>query len=303
METLLSLGAFLFVRPYPEELSEKKTWHESQFYKGLWSKRENKLLYILKNPKASSLFKIHPKLNEFITVSQHEIVDTKQIGLESMQNVLQDVPSPDFIKVDAEGSDLEILKGAEIFLAKNVLGVQVEVPFISRHVNAPFFADIDSYLRQFSFELFDLTLERWQRKNGFSNFETKSQIVWGNVLYLLSKEVLLQRLDKLSTVDREEKIKKYFLILLAYKVHDYIEELRLEFESKGWIDSEFSKKLKEILIVSFPKFYKIRILLASFLASTLSIVPINSWKKMIKNYQRRIWLSNSHFFFLKAHKN
>jgi Methyltransferase FkbM domain len=60
----------------------------------------------------------------------------------------------DFMKLNVQGAELEILKGAERAL-ESVTGLQVEMSFVESYRGRPFFADIDVFLREHSFSFFD----------------------------------------------------------------------------------------------------------------------------------------------------
>ncbi len=61
----------------------------------------------------------------------------------------------DFMKLNVQGAELEILKGGESLLP-NVIGVMAEVSFVESYRKRPFFSDTDAYLRSRGFEFFDL---------------------------------------------------------------------------------------------------------------------------------------------------
>ena len=95
----------------------------------------------------------------------------------------------DFMKLDVEGVELEVLEGAEELVADSLLGLTVEVWFHKEHVDRPLFSDIDAYLRRFGFVLFDLReLSRWKRKtqsgDGFDSCTGSGQLMFANALYL-----------------------------------------------------------------------------------------------------------------------
>ena len=52
----------------------------------------------------------------------------------------------DFIKLDTQGSELDILHGAGSLL-DNCSGLQLEVMFSPLYEGQPLFADVDAYLR------------------------------------------------------------------------------------------------------------------------------------------------------------
>jgi FkbM family methyltransferase len=61
----------------------------------------------------------------------------------------------DFIKLNVQGAELEIVKGAASLL-DSVIGIMAEVSFVESYRNRPFFSDIDVFLRANNFAFFDL---------------------------------------------------------------------------------------------------------------------------------------------------
>jgi hypothetical protein len=70
---------------------------------------------------------------------------------------LQDgVPVVDYIKVDTQGTELEIMQGG-IQTLKHVRCLEVEVEFNPIYLGQPVFADVDTFLRGQGFVLWKLT--------------------------------------------------------------------------------------------------------------------------------------------------
>ncbi len=61
----------------------------------------------------------------------------------------------DFLKLNVQGAELEILKGAPDTL-KSIVGMQLEVSFVESYFGRPFFADVDAFVRRQGFHFFDL---------------------------------------------------------------------------------------------------------------------------------------------------
>ncbi|MCC3405804.1 MAG: FkbM family methyltransferase [Microcoleus sp. PH2017_10_PVI_O_A] len=59
----------------------------------------------------------------------------------------------DFLKIDTEGSELEILEGAEKQISSNVLGLRVELLFEEIYKNVPLFPEIFNHLKARDFFL------------------------------------------------------------------------------------------------------------------------------------------------------
>lgn len=207
---------------------------------GLWSKKDTPKLYLTKLPVASSIYQHNLEtLSSYLNDWCHQIVDYSKIEVNSLENTLK--TNPDFIKIDAEGADLEILKGGEKFLKTSCLGIEVEVSFINRHKNAPYFSDIDSFLRDHDFVLMDIQTEKWIRKNNVFSTKTNPQLIWGNAIYMLSKKILLKRIQTLNISQRNIIFIKYITILLMYRFHDYAIEICEYFNNENITDKDFKK--------------------------------------------------------------
>jgi FkbM family methyltransferase len=99
----------------------------------------------------------------------------------------------DFIKVDTDGHDIEVVLGADAILAAGgALGLFVEVQLHGPiHEFANTFPNIDGLLRRRGFSLFDLQTYRYSRADLPAPFAwdvaaqtTTGQVLWGDALYL-----------------------------------------------------------------------------------------------------------------------
>jgi FkbM family methyltransferase len=117
---------------------------------------------------------------------------TEMIELD--QFFLRDHPvDVDFIKIDTDGSDYQVLRGTkELLSAGNVLGLAVESQFHGpAHEESNTFRNIDRMLTGLGFSLFDLEVYRYSRRALPKPFvyripaQTESgQVMWADALYL-----------------------------------------------------------------------------------------------------------------------
>lgn len=63
------------------------------------------------------------------------------------------IPILDFLSLDTQGSELEIMQGANQTINKNVIAIQTKASFSSVYENQPLFGDIELHLRQIGFEI------------------------------------------------------------------------------------------------------------------------------------------------------
>ncbi len=104
------------------------------------------------------------------------------------QHAINDV---DFLKIDTDGSDYEVLLGAEKLLSKTVMGAAVEVNFHGlQHPHANIFYNIDRFMGERGFTLWDIDMARYSRGSLPMPFlhqlpaeTTGGAIVWGDAYY------------------------------------------------------------------------------------------------------------------------
>ena len=113
-------------------------------------------------------------------VSLDEYVQESRIG------------SVDFVKIDTDGHDIEVILGAKKMLrTHDVLGICVESQMHgASHPYSNTFANIDRLLREWGFTLFDLDLWRYSRRSLPDRFYYKipaqtitGQVQWGEAVY------------------------------------------------------------------------------------------------------------------------
>lgn len=152
------------------------------------------------------------------------------------------LPPADFIKLDTQGSELDILKGAGDSL-KNACGVEVEVEFIQLYQGQPLFADVHAFLTAQGFELMDLRRASWKRKN-FTGFIGRGQLVFGDALYLRNIDALLNAWDLEKNADIPQKIAKIIVAAMVYRLPDYACALIDKAKAKGVLPSEIHARFK-----------------------------------------------------------
>ena len=111
---------------------------------------EKKKLYNTQNPMCTSLYKPNEKLislynNLHFAYLKNE-TEVETITLDSFVNKYS-LEQLDFIKIDTQGSELDILNGGKNLL-KNVLKIVCEVEFIPIYENQPLFGDVNKFLSE-----------------------------------------------------------------------------------------------------------------------------------------------------------
>lgn len=125
----------------------------------------------------------------------------------------------DCLKIDVQGAELDILRGAERVLANTKI-VELEVEFNPQYEGQPLFSEVDAYMRSQGFLLRGLrrTAWRWQSDHGLSNTTRGGQIMHGDALYYHAGLLEAER-----TVPAELAV--WLVLLSAYRQDDAVEWL------------------------------------------------------------------------------
>jgi hypothetical protein len=121
---------------------------------------------------------------------------------------------PDCLKLDVEGAELDVLRGAEAAL-EQALVLDVEVEFAELFRGQPLFAEVDLHLRERGWRLLGLRRVCWRRDAGLrsSGVGYGGQLVAGDALY-----VNTAALDEGVPPARALKLA---VILSAYRQYDF----------------------------------------------------------------------------------
>ncbi len=131
-------------------------------------------------PACSSLLMPDPKLTENFPglhcarhISSVEI-ETVTLDAWARENNVQAI---DYIKIDTQGTELEILKGG-INALRNVRALEVEVEFNPIYLGQPIFSDVDTFLRSEGFVLWKLTNQVHYSKGGSADEPLGEDVIY-----------------------------------------------------------------------------------------------------------------------------
>lgn len=165
----------------------KVEWHEEHFPVVLSNIVGEATLYVTHDPMCSSLYPPNESfLKRFEGMLELSGLDfTIDLETTTLDSVFQteNLNSIDFLQIDVQGADLQVLEGATRLLDQGILAIQVEVEFSHLYVNQPLFSDVDAFARKHGFTLFDLDIARWSRSRICSP-SRPGQILWGDAFYL-----------------------------------------------------------------------------------------------------------------------
>lgn len=182
---------------------------------------DRRALYLTRKPECSSFYKPNRSyLDLFPNKGRWDIVGEEVFECHTLNSLKNEIGNPDFIKIDTQGSELEILEGGVGEVLDSLLGIECEVEFISIYNDQPLFGDVCKFLKTQGFEFYDFVTEyRYGRKN----LDRSGQLAFADALFLRTPEYMFKKFKQgFYSMD---KIEKYQIIVNSYGKYDLSEVL------------------------------------------------------------------------------
>jgi FkbM family methyltransferase len=212
------------------DLEERQVnWKEKHIPVALGKAAEERTLYVTKAPMCSSLYPPNEPylarmagLPELVNLDFSFEIDTITLDQFCQE---EDVNEIDFLQIDVQGADLDVLEGAINILNRGITAIQIEVEFSHLYVGQPLFADVDSFLRKNDFTLFDLSKSyRIRSRSPIRSTVRAGQLLWGDAFYF--RDLLRDDID--DRLKSPDKLLKLACIADILNFPDYTIEI-LEF--------------------------------------------------------------------------
>jgi len=119
---------------------------------------------------------------------------------------------PDFLKLDTQGSELEILKSGFKKHIDSLIGLEIEVEFTPLYHGQALFSETEIFLRERGFELVGLKRHMWKMHDGKSiNTKKGGRLSFADALFL-HKRVLRTKLSKKESLKAALITQRYELL-------------------------------------------------------------------------------------------
>lgn len=173
--------------------------------------------HVTRKQAASSLLEPNRLLYEsFPDAERMDVVERPDVETRALGPLLgAEGVRVEFLKLDAQGVEAEILDSFDGAQLRSVLAVHVEVLFAELYRGQCYFTDVDVRLKAAGFDLYELKRYSWRRRTFDSaRYRTRGQIAFADALYL-------RRSDGLSLEQR----RRLALISAVFRHFDLASEL------------------------------------------------------------------------------
>jgi FkbM family methyltransferase len=261
-----------------KKLNEKSGKNHIYFPIALYNRSGTIKMNVVQSAASSSIYLPNFSLwNRFPNSHELKVIKSIQVNCDTLDNVLKSngIQDVDFLKVDTQGSELQVLQGAKNALQNFIFGIDVEVEFSELYKEQPLFSDVDEYLRKSGFVFFDFVGKLGRvKRNKFSENVSKGQVLWAHALYF--KDFLLDKNIHSNYLNFEKTIKT-IAIAEIYGFSDFALELLDFYNSKKIIDIDVYKDIKNMLIKNklspeYRLLANVRSMIGSYLKERMSSI-------------------------------
>jgi len=200
--------------------------------------------FLCKHPRQSSVLKPNSKhFAKYNDGHKWNVEKVEQMSAITLDSALASKIQPTFLKLDTQGSELDILQGAMTTL-HSCLGIEVEVEFREIYQSQPLFGDLSKFLLDNEFDFIDfVAFGKWERSrpDGLRTF--LGELIHADALFLRSPASAVDLAKKLND---PSLIRRYLALLFIYLRSDMMRAtLKLAFD-QGLVDKLATKELREI---------------------------------------------------------
>ena len=238
----------ILIEPHPESAKELKDLGYDVIDRVLYSKKDIDLKFNHAKKEMCSSF-LEPNLDhldKFINSERFHIIKQSNFVTSTLDDELNKIhKKPSFIKIDTEGTEIEILKGSSECL-NSILGIEIESSFFQLRKKQPLISDILSFLSTSELEFIDfLSIIRWDKYE--HKFTGQPQIT--DLLFLVKPEIVIKKYNQ--KIYSKETLLNYILILSVYLRSDYLNFLNNNSEISNEIPE--LKKLCKLIDIKINK--------------------------------------------------
>lgn len=198
----------------------------------LGARKTKKKLNITKHSNLSSF--LEPNIEELDSYQNKNerasVVDSDIVEIRPLNDAIKHKPA-DYIKIDTQGYEFNVLKGGRRILKEDVIFAEVEISFFERYKGIPSFEKIVNKMHRLGFEFMDLYQQRkYYKKNSKELKKSKvakrsrpGRLAYADALFVKTNSAFKAQVleSVMSSKEKRRKINSLVFICFAYGKVDY----------------------------------------------------------------------------------
>ena len=233
--------------------AKSRAERERYFPVALGNKTEERLFYHTRNAGSSGFLRPNDQFWSRISEASLDLIGEEMMGTVTLDEFasLSGIKDVDFLKIDTEGFEQEVLEGGEAIISKNALGVLCEVYFNPVREGGAKFSDICDTLERFGLSLYHLSQESMCRRayikdKGFgAGNAAPGQLIWGDALFLRDP---LASSGNVTFKWSEDKYRKIISLYEIFNLDDCAYELICHLEASAVLTNHEVVSLKAVFL-------------------------------------------------------
>jgi FkbM family methyltransferase len=206
------------------------------------SRRGEAALYITRRPGMSSLLQCDAEVTApFFNLDRYDVERIETVSTIPLDEAAERHGFTDacFVKLDTQGTELDIMRSGDRLVSGPALGVWVEANMRPFYKGQSLFADLDAHLRSRGFSLFMMNRTGLRRAGYRSDIYSKRVVTWAHCLYLREPSTLLRRGDEAARRD----LPRLLALALAFQYFDLTFEIIQACASVGVLPAQEQAEL------------------------------------------------------------
>jgi len=218
--------------------------------------------FVLGGASGSSLYPPNePVISQYSRDRYWRLRETRELPFLSFSDYIAkyDRPTPELIKLDTQGSELDILSSLDDAHWPSVLVVETEVEFLELYKGQPMFRDVDAFLAAKGFELLDLRTHRAYLHKGDSSdhylrqYFDLAELRTDYSARLLAGDAIYIRAFPDGVPESADTVRKLALALCIYHYFDHAALLAERAEAAGRLTAADKEALIADIVARAPR--------------------------------------------------
>jgi FkbM family methyltransferase len=196
---------------------------------GIGTRTGTATLYITRAEGMSSLLEPNPEVTRyFYLAGKFAVSRTATIPIVPLDHAAAKYGFTDacFLKIDTQGTELDILQSGDRLVRESLMGVYVEVSFRPIYKDQPLYGDVDAHLRARGFDLFMMNRTNIRRAGYRAQYYSKRMTTWAHCLYLREPRTIPHG-------DRATALPRLLALAMCFRQYDLAFEVVTAIRDEG----------------------------------------------------------------------